>query len=72
MSDNWSEMFPDGRTIFYEGNNPKAFVKEIKAKFAFDPSKDNDCWNKRDGYSFLCPAHCLDEIYGNSKYPMGS
>jgi hypothetical protein len=68
----WSELFPDGRQIFYEGENPKAFVKEMKRKFGFDPSKNNPRWNEEYGYSFLCPAQHLDEIYGNDKYPMGS
>ena len=28
----WAEMFPDGRQIFYEGDKPKAFAKEIKQR----------------------------------------
>lgn len=67
----WSELFPTGRQIFYEGNKPKAFAKEIKQRFGFDPSEDNPSWNRKCGYSFACPAEFLDEIYGG-EYPMGS
>lgn len=71
----WAKLFPEGRTIYYEGNDPKGFIKEIKAKFGFDPSKDNSHWGeKHDGwisYSFHCPVEHLDEIYGG-QYPMGS
>jgi hypothetical protein len=72
MSKTWSKMFPNGREIFYEGEKPEAFAKEIKRKFGFDPSKDNPRWNEECGYMFLCPAKFLDAIYGTSKYPMGS
>lgn len=34
----WSEMFPDGRDIYYEGDDPDGFVAEIKDKYGFDPS----------------------------------
>lgn len=67
----WSEMFPDGRHIFYEGSDPKSFIKEMKEKFNFEPNKNNDRWNKKSGYSFFCPSDLLDKIY-NSKYPLGS
>jgi hypothetical protein len=74
----WSELFPHGRFIFYEGKRPKAFVAEIKRKFGFDPSKD-DGWgevieNGEDSftsYGFHCPAEHLDAIY-STDYPMGS
>ena len=68
----WSEMFPNGRWIFYEGDDPKGFVREIKEKFGFNPSKGNPHWNKHGGYQFLCPAEHLDAIYDSRKYPMGS
>lgn len=68
----WSEMFPNGRTIFYEGDDPEGFVAEIKEKFCFDPSLSRG-WNATLGYySFHCPAEHLDEVYGSGKYPMGS
>lgn len=77
----WSDMFPDGRTIYYEGDDPQAFVEEIKQRFGFDPSEIGaihhwtgerfDGWTEERGYCFLCPAEYLDAIYGGD-YPMGS
>jgi hypothetical protein len=64
----WSELFPEGRVIYFEGDDQESFVAEIKAKFNFDPSKDS-LWR---GLAFECPAHLLDDIYGSGKYPMGS
>lgn len=75
----WSEMFPNGRHLFYEGNTPNHFVFECKTKFNFDPSacetwgvpmpmEDNP---KFISYSFHCPAYCLDDIYSGF-YPIGS
>jgi hypothetical protein len=77
---NWSELFPNGRTLFYEGKDPKGFRDEMLQKYKFDtkapcPSIFGDVakrWNKRDGYRFHCPAHCIDEVYGSGKYPLGS
>lgn len=67
----WSQLFPNGRTVFYEGDDPKGFVREMKKKYGFDPSKGR-FWNKKNGYQFHCPAECMDEVYGNYKYPLGS
>lgn len=75
----WGEMFPEGRHIFYEGDDPEGFVTEIKARFKFDPSLD-PCWGKAMpdmsgepdfvSYSFHCPSDILDLVY--TEYPMGS
>ncbi len=66
----WSELFPNGRHIYYEGDDPPGFAREIKSKFGFDPSADNDHWNEESGYCFYCPPEHLDEIYTN--YQLGS
>ena len=68
----WQEMFPDGRHVFYEGNKPKEFAKEMKEKFGFDPSENNIYWNRKSGYSFHLPGEYINEIYDRSKYPLGS
>lgn len=76
----WSEMFPEGRHIYYEGDDPSGFVKEMKARFDFDPSLDNKWWGYgmcHNGgtflsYSFFCPPEILDAIYGDGRYPLGS
>mgnify|MGYP001617856475 CR=1 FL=1 len=75
----WSELYPNGRYIYYEGDDPQGFIEEMKAKFGFDPSKDNPDWGEEyneDGeqwksYGFFCPVEHLDEIYSGT-YPMGS
>lgn len=36
----WRELFPEGRVIFYEGDDPAAFTAAIKAEFGFDPAAD--------------------------------
>jgi hypothetical protein len=68
----WAELFPAGRRIFYEGDDPRTFADEIKTRFGFDPSENNPRWNEEDGFSFHCPAPLLDEIYGGGRYLMGS
>jgi hypothetical protein len=76
----WVELFPGGRHIYYEGDDPTGFVQEIKDKFGFDPSAseswgemypDDEGGEDLVNYSFDCPAHLLDQIYGGD-YPMGS
>lgn len=67
----WSEMFPGGRHIYYEGDNPRGFVKEIKEKFNYDVTAWNQYWTKKSGYGFHCPGKLLDKIY-NGTYPLGS
>ncbi len=36
----WAEMFPDGRGICYEGDDPEGFAAQVKAEYGFDPSTD--------------------------------
>ena len=75
----WNALFPEGRHIFYEGNDPKGFAKEIKKRFGFDVTKDPS-WGIRipggkgldpfNSYAFDCPPGILDAVY--TEYPMGS
>lgn len=78
----WSELFPNGRTIFYEGDDPEGFCKEIKAEFGFDPrERPGDftipghapspmTWEQHR--AFHCPPEHLDAIYASGRWPMGS
>jgi hypothetical protein len=76
----WSELFPEGRHIFYEGDDPVGFVRQIKAEFGFSPADDphwGEQFEDKEGpfspsYSFHCPAEHLDEIYGSDRFCMGS
>lgn len=68
----WQEMFPNGRYVYYEGDNPNVFAKEMQEKFGFNPSKNNERWNKESGYCFHLPGNCINEVYNRTKYPLGS
>lgn len=77
----WQELFPKGREIYYDGDQPAEFVEEIRAEFAFDPSADeywgvlipgDDPHDAFFSYSFHCPPGILDAIYGSDRWPMGS
>ena len=73
----WEDLFPKGRDIFYEGNDPRGFRAEMRAKFGFDPitSPPKGYWHRltwQKERCFNCPANVLDTIYGNTKYPLGS
>src|SRR5262249_31726874 len=77
----WKVFFPNGRVIFYEGDDPEAFRKEIIGRFGFDPATASSppgfdlfgwepAYTAERGYSFHCPAEHLDSI--TDRYPMGS
>lgn len=75
----WSSLFPEGRHIFYEGDDPTGFVSQIEAEFGFSPARDSRWGEQIDdedfsltSYSFHCPAEHLDAIYGTDRFPMGS
>jgi len=61
----WRDLFPEGRTIFYEGDDPVGFVKDVRERFGLEITLG-------DHGEFDCPANLLDEIYGGDLYPLGS
>jgi hypothetical protein len=63
-----SEVYPDGRELYYEGNDFIGFAAEVKAKTGFDPSQH---WRVRC-ISFHCPAEYLEEVYGSGRWPLGT
>ena len=74
----WSDLFPEGRDIFYEGNDPVRFVRQIQSEFGFSPASDPRGGEHIDGdglsftsHSFYCPSEHLDAIYGNNRFPVG-
>lgn len=77
----WLSLYPEGRHIFYEGDGPAGFARQILAEFGFSVD-DNPGWGEQfaeddDGpsftsYSFHCPPEHLDAIYGGDRFPMGS
>ena len=72
----WTDYYPNGRYVFYEGDDPHSFVREMKNKYNFDPSKEgrknNFRWNDECGWCFLLPGYCINEVYDRTKYPLGS
>jgi hypothetical protein len=75
----WSSLFPEGRHIFYEGDDPTRFVSQVEAEFGFNPARDSRWGEQVDGddisfisYSFHCLPEHLDAIYGSDRFPMGS
>ena len=38
----WRELCPNGRVLYYEGDDPDGFRAQIKAEFGFDPADDYD------------------------------
>lgn len=68
----WTDFYPDGRHVFYEGDDPHSFVREMKTKFNFDPSENNKSWNEESGWCFFLPGNCINEVYDRTKYPLGS
>lgn len=77
----WADLFPNGREIFYEGDDPDGFASDIAETYGFDPRTDPRWWEVIEGdgdmeafvvYGFHCPPELLDAIYGNDAYPLGS
>jgi hypothetical protein len=79
----WRELFPEGRVIIYDGDDPEGFAAEIKEEFGYDPSEDEG-WGRlvtpHPGpfdkpfvlHEFHCPPEHLDAIYSSGRWPMGS
>jgi len=61
MSGDWDEWFPEGRTVWYEGDNPAGFKGEMTALgVQLDPQR----YNEESGWCFDIPAGRVGEIYG--------
>ena len=66
------EIFPDGRHVWYEGDDPKGFVKFVREHFGIEVTLKED----PSGHAFFCPPGYVDAIvYGPqslNEWPMGS
>ena len=75
---NWAKLFPEGRDLYYEGEQPGQFAEVIREEFGLDPSAD-PLWGKQiegeagsASYGFHCPAEHLDALYamhGSHRFP---
>lgn len=84
QSQTWAEMMPNGRTIYYEGDDPEGFCRAIKEEFGFDPrdlpgrniftDEPEHSWCNCPfcPHKFHCPPEHLDAIYDSGRWPMGS
>lgn len=77
----WAEDYwPDGRHIYYEGNEPEVFAATIKDEFGLDVASDpswaevidDDEGGSFKSYGFHCPVEHLGNIYYSNRWPMGS
>jgi hypothetical protein len=69
----WRELFPEGRHIFYEGDDPGGCRNAIIAEFGFDPALISGVYDPGwPDSGFFCPPEHLDAIYGGGRWPMGS
>lgn len=75
----WASMYPEGRDIAYEGDDPAEFASQIQAEFGFNPALDSRWGVQLDGeassydsYWFYCPPEHLDAIYGSDRFLVGS
>jgi len=51
----WSQLCPDGRTLYYEGDDPDGFARAVKTQFGFDVAEHRGYWpvkNDDESYSY--------------------
>ena len=77
----WAEEYwPDGRDIYYEGDEPGTFAATIKDEFGLDVTCDHAWGEVIDddegdsfvSYRFHCPVELLGDIYYSDRWPIGS
>lgn len=67
----WADIFPLGRDLFYEGDDPEGFAAQIRSEVGLDVSAGRG-WAHARGWRFHCPPEFLDVIYGSERFPLGS
>lgn len=81
----WVAMYPEGRFLYFEGDDPEGFASKIRKERGFDPSADprwgtgtepshtggdiTDPFGRL--YGFHCPQEHLAAINGG-RFPIGS
>lgn len=65
---NWDELRPEGRTVFYEGDDPDRFIAEMRD---IGIEIDLDSWEEFD-FSFSIPPGRVEEVYGSGRWHLGS
>lgn len=62
------EMFPEGRSVWYEGEDPEGFVAAVQERYGFTLVLKED----PSGHAFFCPPGYVDAIVYESDWPMGT
>ena len=65
----WDELFPEGRTVWYEGDDPEGFRAEMTAVGLV---LEDDRYNEEADWCFDIPAGRVGEIYGSARWDIGS
>jgi hypothetical protein len=82
----WRDLYPNGRILYYEGDDPEGSAATIKAEFGFDVTQGGEfhhidehghdhgywwAWTEEAGFSFECPPEHLDAI-DSDRFPVGT
>jgi len=52
------ELFPDGRHVWYEGDDPEGFVAQVRERFGIELTLKED----PSGFAFFCPPGYVEAI----------
>jgi hypothetical protein len=62
------ELFPEGRNVWYEGDDPEGFLAAVRERWGLELTLKQD----PSGYAFFCPPGYVDAIVYESEWPMGT
>jgi hypothetical protein len=62
------ELFPEGRQVWYEGDDPRGFLVAIKERFDLELELKED----QSGFAFFCPPGYVDAIVYTNEWPIGT
>jgi hypothetical protein len=62
----WAELYPEGRVLYFEGEDLFGFIQQVKEKFGLDLSRSPNA-----SFQFRCPPEHLQEML-NGDYPVGT
>jgi hypothetical protein len=75
-------MYPEGRVVYYEGDDPEGFRSEMLDEFGFDAAIPYDCGqvegirlrptNWEGNRNFHIPAGLVRAVYGSERWPLGT
>lgn len=73
----WDQLFPEGRVVFYEGDDPTTFAREMRELYGIDVAAPapagfpyQPTWLEAE--SFFIPAGLVEAVYGSGRWELGS